>query len=218
VVGGLYSFIVKDGDTIYYNTAFQIAQDEIKLRHKSKLVIGVEKMPFDHIFTFLKRFNIDFGGINNSLAADNEPITFKSNNGFSLGTLICYESVYGQFVSGFVNGGAGFLAVITNDAWWGKTPAYEQHLMHSKLRAIENRRYVIRAGNTGISCIINPHGEITTQVNQLEINTLSANVPQISGMSFYTRKGDLIGKIALICSSLILILSFYTIKFRKPSL
>lgn len=216
IIGGLYSFSIQDKDTLFFNSAFYLNQDSILLRHKSKLVIGVEKMPFDEVFLFLKRLNFNFGGFNNSLSIDNKTLIFKApDNSFSVGTIICYESVYGQFVSDFTKRGASSIVVITNDAWWGKTPAYEQILMHSKLRAIENRRILVRAGNTGISCLINSKGTILKQIEPHTVNALTVDIVQVNRMSIYTRYGDYIGKIALFCFILILIMTIYTVKFGK---
>jgi apolipoprotein N-acyltransferase len=216
IIGGLYSFSLADNDTVFYNTAFFLNRDTVILRHKSKLVIGVEKMPFEDILLFLKHFNFNFGGLNNSLSVDNQALNFiKSDNSFSAGTIVCYESIYGEFVSEFVKRNAGLLILITNDAWWGNTPAYHQIRMHSKLRAVENRRYLIRAGNTGISCIINPKGDIVKEIKPLTENAFTCKVPQTGSLSFYVRHGDYIGILASFCSTLILLLTIYTIKFRK---
>jgi apolipoprotein N-acyltransferase len=217
VLGGLYAYRVVNGDSLFYNTAFGFSKNfEIETRHKSKLVIGVEKMPFQDYFKFLKYWNLNFGGFNNSLTIDNEPIDFEfpDKSGF-IAPIICYESVYGQYVSDFVKKGATCIAVITNDAWWGYTPGYYQHLMHSKLRAIENRRNVVRAANTGVSCVINGRGDIVGQIPPFTQDILIAKVNLNNQLSFYSRHGDYIGKIAFVFSILILILALYKIIFLK---
>jgi apolipoprotein N-acyltransferase len=211
VIGGLYSFRIKDGDTLFYNTAFCIDSSRPPLlRHKSKLVIGVEKMPFQEYFHFLKRWNLDFGGYTNSLTSDTSARNFESaDKSFSLAPIICFESVYGQFVSGFVTNGATSIAVITNDAWWGDTPGYYQHLMHSKLRAIETRRNIARCANTGVSCIINGRGDITAQILPFEKNILKGNVSQQNYISFYTKHGDYIGIMALVSTVILIVFLAY---------
>ncbi len=82
-----------------------------------------------------------------------------------VGCAICYESVYGEYCTRYVRNGARLLTVITNDAWWGDTPGYKQHLSYSCLRAIETRRWIARSANTGISAIIDPSGKIVSQTS-----------------------------------------------------
>jgi apolipoprotein N-acyltransferase len=89
----------------------------------------------------------------------------KSDRAMALGEgvkaapVICYESIYGDYVSDYVGDGAQWLAVVTNDAWWRNTAGHKQHFSYAKLRAIEQRKWVGRAANTGISGFINPKGE-----------------------------------------------------------
>lgn len=74
---------------------------------------------------------------------------------------ICYESVYGDFMSEYIRKGAEVICIITNDGWWGNTPGHKQHLSYAKLRAIETRKQVIRCANTGISGFIDEFGNIS---------------------------------------------------------
>jgi apolipoprotein N-acyltransferase len=152
IIGGSYSFRILNGDSLFYNAAFAVnSNNSIVTRHKSKLVIGVEKMPFQEYLGFLKKWNLNLGGYTNSLTIDSELKNFyPKDSSFCIAPIICYESVYGRYVSDFVINGATCISVITNDGWWGNTPGYLQHLMHSKLRAIENRRNVLRSANTGL--------------------------------------------------------------------
>ena len=90
----------------------------------------------------------------------------KTEN-LKVGPIICYESIYGSFVTEYIRKGADFLAIITNDAWWGNTAGHRQLLSYSRLRAIENRRSIVRSANTGISAIINRKGEL---INYLPYN------------------------------------------------
>lgn len=207
ILGGFYSYKIFDSDTLFYNTAFMIKKSAIpQLYHKSKLVIGVEKMPFQEYFSFLKKWNLNFGGYSTSLVTDSSRNVFVSTDkSLKIAPVICYESVYGEFVSSFIEQGANCIAVITNDAWWGDTPGYMQHLMHSQLRAIENRKYVVRSANTGISCFINAKGEIVDHLKPWKEGVLQGNITTNDVSTFYCKNGDLIGKIAL-CLSVILLL------------
>ncbi|RLD71806.1 MAG: apolipoprotein N-acyltransferase, partial [Bacteroidetes bacterium] len=160
IIAGLFTYDLIKTDTIYYNTAIHLSSNKnYTLYFKSKLVPAVEKTPFANYFKFLKNLNVNFGGITSSLGVSNQRTVFKTSN-VIIAPVICYESVYGELVTEFVKNGAEIITVMTNDAWWGNTPAYNQILMHSKLRAIETRRTVIRSANTGISCLIDKNGII----------------------------------------------------------
>lgn len=209
VLGGLYSFRIVNKDTLFYNTAFML-NSNIETYHKSKLVIGVEKMPFQDYLQFLKKWNLDFGGYSSSLTTDDKrKVFYSSDSSLQIAPIICFESVYGQFVSEFIKSGATCIVVITNDGWWGDTPGYKQHLMHSQLRAIETRKSVARSANTGVSCFINQTGQIVKQSKAWDANYLTASLLANHTLTFYTRNGDFIGKIALSSSLLILIYSLY---------
>lgn len=82
-----------------------------------------------------------------------------------VGPIICYESVYGEYVTEYVKNGANLLAIVTNDGWWEDTPGYKQHLAYGCLRAIETRRSIVRSANTGISCVINERGDLIHPTN-----------------------------------------------------
>ena len=146
----------------YYNSALKMEyQQEPEFYHKSKLVVGVENMPYK---SFLKpifgEFLLDLGGTVSSRGTQQFRSIFEHNKAkIKTGPIICYESIYGEYVTEYVRKGAHFLAVITNDAWWGNSPGHKQLLSYTRLRAIENRRSVVRSANTGISAIIDSKGE-----------------------------------------------------------
>ena len=108
------------------------------------------------------------------------------------GPVICYESIYGEFVTEYVRKGAQFLAIITNDAWWGNTAGHKQLLSYARLRAIENRRSIVRSANTGISAVINPKGEITDKLPYDTKGVLKAKFSPANKITFYTQYGDLL--------------------------
>jgi apolipoprotein N-acyltransferase len=84
----------------------------------------------------------------------------NEKNGFKIAPAICYESIYGDFMSRYVKQGANLICVITNDGWWKNTPGHKQHMNYARLRAIETRIWVARSANTGISCFIDPNGNV----------------------------------------------------------
>lgn len=187
-----------------YNTGLQIdTSNTIQVYHKSKLVPGVEKMPFPAFFKLFEDFAIDLGGTSGSLGTQNERTVFISqNNNYSTAPVICYESVYGEYVAEYINNGAQFISIITNDGWWGDTPGYKQHLKYGALRAIETRKWIARSANTGISCFINPLGEISQPTEWWQPAVISGKIQMSDEKTFYVQFGDYIAKAAL-CMALL---------------
>ena len=209
----------KNSDTYYesFSTAIQLNSSEnVQTYHKSKLVLGVEKMPFANIFPWLDNLMADFGGIVGSLATDKERKVFTSaQNRAKVGVPICYETLYGEFVSEFVQKGANVIFVITNDGWWGDTPGYRQHAKLSQLRAIENRRSIARAANTGISSFINQLGEVKLASKYDEEILLQSELNLNYELTYYTQNGDFIGRIAAFFAILFILYLFVQLKAKK---
>ncbi len=184
-----------------FNSAMQIdSTGYIPIYHKSKLVIGVEKMPFSKYLKFLEKFPVKLGGTYGSLGDQGIRGTFISAGSSSVAPIICFESVYGQFVTDYVKTGATILFVITNDGWWKNSPGTLQHLNLSRLRAIETRRSVARSANTGISAFIDQKGDI---IHSLEIGkrgSIIGNLNNNKQLTFYVKYGDYPGIIALLMS------------------
>ena len=122
-----------------------------------------------------------------------------------VGCAVCYESVYGEYCTEYVRKGARLLAVITNDAWWGDTPGYVQHLSYSCLRAIETRRWVARCANTGISAIIDPSGKIVSRTSWWRPEVLKGKVGLSGRQTFFVLHGDFIGRLSTLMAALILL-------------
>lgn len=190
-----------------FNTAlFTGHEKEIQIYHKSKLVAGVEKMPFLKYLGFLSDFVIDIGGTTGSLGRQKEASNFVASDGTIVAPVICYESVFGQYVTEFVKKGAQIIVVITNDGWWKNTPGYKQHLSFSRLRAIETRRSIARAANTGISCFINQRGEILQATSWWEEASINGELNVNSEITFYSKHGDYIARISLFLSVMLCLL------------
>ena len=185
-----------------YNSAFFItANDSVSFYHKSKLVVGVENFPYQNVLRpLLGDVMIDLGGTVAMKTTQKDRGVFEVPGSEEVGPIICYESVYGNFVTGYVNKGANFLAIITNDAWWGNTQGHKQHLSYARLRAIENRRSIARSANTGISAFINEKGEITKTLGYEKQGALRGKVSLNDRVTFYTRHGDYIARISLFLS------------------
>ena len=109
-----------------------------------------------------------------------------------LATLICFEDSLGDLTRRFVGRGADLLVNITNDGWFAKSPAASQHLANALFRAVENRRPLIRCGNTGVTCGVDIHGHVDHWINPFEegFSVRDVSVPVNSTLTFYTRHGD----------------------------
>jgi apolipoprotein N-acyltransferase len=180
-----------------YNTAIYLdSSKKIQLYHKSKLVPGVEKMPFSRYLKFMNNFALNMGGSTGTYGfQENRTPFFSIDKKVNVAPVICYESAYGEFVSKYVKNGANLIFIITNDGWWGNTAGYKQHLDYARLRAIETRRSIARCANTGISCFIDQRGNFIQKSGWWTPicmkNTINAN----DQITFYVRYGDYIGRI-----------------------
>jgi apolipoprotein N-acyltransferase len=187
-------FQQQDGWYDNYNTALQFdTTHELKIYHKSKLVPGSEKMPFPKYLKYLERFALDLGGTKGSLGVQDERTVFvhpKLQTGIA--PVICYESIYGDYVSEYIRNGADFIFIMTNDGWWDDTPGYKQHLAYGTLRAIETRKAIARSANTGISCFINIKGEIEQPQGWWTAAAIRQVIRSQEGMTFYSKHGDYI--------------------------
>jgi apolipoprotein N-acyltransferase len=212
----------KNDDGIWidrYNSALQIdTGKQIQVYHKSQLVIGVEKTPFSKYLSFLKKYSIKIGGTAGGLGSQESRETFTSTDSSEIAPIICYESVYGEYVSDYVKAGANLLFIITNDGWWKNTEGMRQHLHLSQLRAIETRRSVARSANTGISALINQRGDILQFINWNERTTIAGELNKNQATTFYVRYGDFLGRIAMyLCIGIIIWIIWTKIKIRSKN-
>ena len=177
-----------------FNTALWLsAGHKPGLYHKSMLVPGVEQMPYPGFFSFLNALVIDMGGTTGGLGKQADRSAFITEAG-GIAPVICYESVYGEFVAGFARNGAALLGIITNDGWWGNTPGHEQHLEYARLRAIETRRNIARSANTGISAFLNARGDLLQTLPYLQQGSLTGYPRMHTEITPYVQYGDYIGR------------------------
>jgi apolipoprotein N-acyltransferase len=180
-----------------YNTAMEVGPSgKTDLYHKIKLVPGAEKMPYPKVLSFLNFLALDLGGISGSLGKDPYPKNFDAGDKPDVAPLICYESVFPGHVADFTRRGAEILLVLTNDGWWQDTDGYKQHMYYACLRAIENRREVLRSANTGITCRIDQSGTIQERTKWWEPTVLKVVAYKNTELTFYSRFGDYIGRLA----------------------
>ncbi len=192
-----------------YNSAFFVRPDNsYDLYHKSKLVVGIENFPYQSVLKpILGDVMIDLGGTVAKKTTQEDREVFFTKDSIGVGTMICYESVYGEFATGYVRNKADFLAIITNDAWWDNTQGHKQHLHYAKLRAIETRRSIARSANTGISAIIDQTGNIIDQLGYEKQGTLKGTLKTNNKITFYVRMGDYIARIAIFLAVFIFLFS-----------
>lgn len=195
-----------------YNAALLInSSNAVQQYNKSKLVVGIENFPYQEILKpIVGDALIDLGGtVAMKTTQDYRGVFTSSNSKFKVAPIICYESVYGEFVSGYVRNEANFLAIITNDAWWNDTQGHKQHLSYAKLRAVETRRDIVRSANTGISAIINAKGEITSRLAYGEKGALSGQIITNDTITFYVMAGDYIARISIFILVFVGLIGFF---------
>ncbi len=194
------------------------AYRENEIYHKSKLVVGVEYMPYPAFFNKIDEFIgpafgrcvgqkersiLHFYQYNDSL---------DITKSIEIAPIICYESIYGDYCREYIQKGAKALTIITNDSWWGDTAGYKQHLNYASLRAIESRRDIARCANTGISAHINQRGDIVSCTKWWQKDSLIADIKINDKITFFVKNGDFAGKL---CSIIALLLFFKLIKNIK---
>lgn len=187
-----------------YNSAVLFDSSNINIYHKSKLVPGVEVLP--GFLNFMAPVFEKFGGTGGGYARDTAAKNLQTyNNTFNISPAICYESVFGNYLASFNRKGSNLICIMTNDGWWGNTQGYKQHANYARLRAIESRKWVARSANTGISCFIDPFGNIVQQLPWAVEGALKQNVAAYATETFYTKYGDLIsGLFCIVAISLFL--------------
>lgn len=191
-----------------FNAALLVRPDgSFEPYHKSKLVPGVELMPFERVLGPLGSLALDLGGTTGSLGTQEEREVMRTADGrLRLAPVICYESIYGDHVAAHVRNGATLIALMTNDGWWSDTPGYKQHLAYGRLRAVETRRCIARSANTGISGFIDQRGELHQPSAWWVRATERAGLRACTDLTFFVRHGDLIGILAEGLAALLLLL------------
>ena len=178
--------------------------ERTEIFHKSKLVVAVEMTPYPAIFCKIDDL---LGGVMGRCVGQDEisllNVRTLDGENIPVGCAVCYESVYGEYYTDYIRKGALAMTIITNDAWWGDTPGYKQHLSYASLRAIETRRAIARCANTGISAIISPSGKILQPTPWWEPAAIEGSIPLRDDMTFFVSYGDITGRI---CSFIFILL------------
>ena len=199
-----------------FSTALNIENSgHVQFYHKSRLVPGAESLPFGNALAFLKPVFEHLGGATGAYGNQPDAGVFYSQSGIGADPVICFESIWGEYVARSVRKGAQFIAVITNDGWWENTSGKDQHLDYAKLRAIETRRWVARSANTGISAFINQRGDVVQQTKWWTKTAIKQDINLNSELTFYVQHGDYLPRAASVIA--ILLIGFIAGKkwFRK---
>jgi len=205
-----------EGTNYYYDgfngSALLDSSGPMSFYHKSMLVPGVETLPW--FLRFIDKWFEKFGGTTAGYAKqkDRTPLV-DSNHLYVIAPAICYESIYGEFMSRYIKNGANVICIITNDGWWDNTPGHKQHMNYARLRAIETRKNIARSANTGISCFIDENGNVYEAQPWATAGAIKMNLPLNTYKTFYVRYGDWLYKLMAILSiSIIVIRSFFKIR------
>jgi apolipoprotein N-acyltransferase len=177
---------------------------------KIVLVPFAERIPYASALSFLiepLKWNVGIGMWGKGKDTVVFSLPTRDGRDMKFASMICYESVYPNFVREFVSRGAQFLVIVTNDSWWGNTPGAYQHAAYASFRAIENRRWIVRAANGGISGFIDPAGRYHGETKLYTASSFSGTIEPREELSFYVRHGDIFAKA---CVTLAVVLILFT--------
>lgn len=180
---------------------------------KTRLTPFAENFPYKNIFSFAVNWinwNVGISNWEMGEGAKNLVIK-KDNDSVKIGVAICIESIYPDYVKEFVRQGAEMLVIITNDGWYDHTVGPRQHYLIACARAIENRRYIPRVANTGVSGLISPLGKSLFEIEQYTRQAMKIRVPLLENQTLYTKYGDWLP----ILSVIIVIIIFIYINVKK---
>ena len=187
----------EDGSWRYYNSAIVVGANGSRVGRYDKihLVPFGEYVPFQKLLFFARKLT----GRVSSFTRGDERKVFRLN-GHRYGVFICYESVFADEVREFAQLGAEVLVNISDDGWYGDTSAPWQHLNMARMRAIENRRWILRDTNTGITAAIDPYGRVRQSILRHAVDALPAQFSFRDDVTFYTAHGDVFGWLCVLLS------------------
>ncbi len=196
--------IAQNQDQIFYfNTATSLGPDlSPTFYYKMHLVPFGEYTPYRKLFSFIANFTHAIG----DLTPGSEYVLHRFQ-GNEFASPICYEIIFPDIVRNFVRKGAHFLVTVTNDAWYGTSSAPYQHFAIAILRAVENRRFVLRSATTGISGIIDPYGRVLDRSHLHTASIHTGTITPSSSLTLYTRFGFGLTYLCLTLSLLFFILA-----------
>ena len=186
---------LQDTTSVYtsYNSIFLMNpyNNVIQKYGKQKLVPFGEKVPFVEYIPFLGdviKWNVGISSWNTGKDTTVFKLKFSNiKDSVRIGGVICIESIYSDYVAQFADKGAEILVIVTNDSWYGNSSGPYQHKEYAELRAVENRKFVVRSANGGISCVIDPSGKTLAQTKMFTRKYLVADVGFSSAKTFYSK-------------------------------
>ncbi|MCC5913440.1 MAG: apolipoprotein N-acyltransferase [Balneolaceae bacterium] len=199
-----------------YNSAIHLDGESgvRSVYRKSKLVPFYERIPYASAWQTLDIFSFTDWGAISGYGRGSEPIPFETEIA-TIPLLICYDSVFPEWTNRLANQGQGFMAIITNDGWWGESSGHKQHFAYARLRAIEQRMWVVRAANNGISGIISPDGKVQYATTFGTDDAFRFTIFTTDRQTFFSSYGHLIHYLLVFFAS-IGSLFILTKKGRKP--
>jgi apolipoprotein N-acyltransferase len=199
----------KKNTETYYNSAYLVGREgKVHGKYdKVHLVPFGEYVPLKRWLPFLGKMVEQVGDFRSG--EKGETLDWGK---YRLGIQICYEIIFPGLSRAMVNNGSGLLINITNDAWFGRTSAPFQHFSMAIFRAIENRRSLVRAANTGISGFVDPAGRVVAKTHVFEKTMITGNLPIFGQTTIYSRFGDLF---ANVCTAAALILIALNLQRRR---
>jgi len=159
-------------------------------------------VPLQRLFPFINQLVSGIGNFSSGTG-----IRLLPTENTALATLICYEIIFPNLTRQFVKLGAHCIVNITNDAWFGRTCAPYQLLSMAVLRAVENKRFLVRAANTGISAAIAPSGEILAQTELFTEAALPTTIIALDQLTLYCRMGDVFAGLCLLATAALLLVA-----------
>ncbi len=198
------------GDKIY-NTAYLITPDgRVEKYRKIHLVPFGEYNPFPFLLSFIPRIAREIGDF-----SPGPEITLLHFKDHPFASPICYEAIFPDLIRQMVLKGATFIVNPTNDSWYGRSSAPYQHLQQARFRAIENRRFLLRAGSTGISALIDPWGRIVEKIPLFAESFAVVSFSSRSKLTFYTKWGGILNLIYLTGAAFTVILLIWREKWMS---
>ena len=203
VVGGIgVDFSREENAWNEYNSGFIFDADgKLAGRYdKIHLVPFGEYIPFQNLLTFAHKLT---GRVSSfTRGTDHRVFLLDTQNGgrHRYGVFICYEAVFADEVRQLARNGAEVLVNISDDGWYGDTSAPWQHLNMARMRAVENRRWLLRDTNTGVTAVIDPYGRVRESIPRHQVDALPAEFGFRDGITFYTAHGDVFAWLCAILS------------------
>lgn len=190
----------------FYNSVFLVSPEKSisSVYDKIHLVPFGEYVPFKKIFGFFESITKEVG----DYTPGSKLILHKIEK-YKFGSPICYEIIFPDLVRRFVKEGAQFLVTVSNDGWFGNSDAPYQHFSIASMRAIENRRFLIRATSTGVSGIVDPFGRVLKKIDIGKMEFAIQDIYPIDEKTFYSNHGDIFAQSCLTISGISFILSLW---------